>query len=89
MENGSEFIHESVQDCSSIKEYLSALQEGFSSGKISLQDGSETIEFAPAGMVSLTIKAEKSGERSSLNIKMNWKESEDSDNDSSDLTIRS
>jgi amphi-Trp domain-containing protein len=74
MAQDEQFEHESLQDTESIGRYLSALIDGFQSGRISLSsDGSEMV-LTPDHLLQFSVKARKKGAKNKLSIKIQWKE---------------
>lgn len=71
------FVFDSLQDCSSIKEFLASLTEGFEKGKITLSTNGDAIELNPQGLLSFMVKAKKKGTSSKLSIKVSWKDCSD------------
>jgi amphi-Trp domain-containing protein len=51
---------------------LEALLEGLKAGTLSLSQGGEKLWLRPGGAVDIELRAEQSGERESLEIKLGW-----------------
>ncbi|MDR1685304.1 MAG: amphi-Trp domain-containing protein [Desulfovibrio sp.] len=70
------FIFESLQDIKSISSFLEAIVEGMQTGKILLSSSDECIEMHPNGLLHLSIKAKKKGGNNKIGIKVEWKETQ-------------
>jgi amphi-Trp domain-containing protein len=68
-----EFDYESLQDCTSVAEYLRALAEGFERGELALSDDSGATSLEPRGLVTFEIRASKKSERSRLTVTCRWR----------------
>ncbi len=68
------FVFDSLQDSESIRIFLQSLTEGFEKGSITLSTNGDTIELAPHGLLSFTVKAKKKDSTSKLSIKIGWKD---------------
>jgi amphi-Trp domain-containing protein len=51
---------------------LESLLEGLKSGTLSLSQGGEKLWLRPGGAVDIALSAEQSGERESLEIRLEW-----------------
>jgi len=71
-----EFNHESLQDRSSIVQYLRALTAGIESGRIELSTAAQTLVLEPEGMLDLQIRARRKAGRIKLSVKIGWREGE-------------
>jgi amphi-Trp domain-containing protein len=87
-EQEREFQHESLQDRESILAYLKALADGFATGALTFTDKDGEISLAPAGLVSLQVRANKKRDRASLSVKLSWKDELDKGSGPPRLTIR-
>ena len=74
MSSEEKFIHESVQDPQTIKEYLESLEEGFDNRRIVLESEGRQLLLTPEDMLKFTIKAKKKGGVSKLTLKLEWKD---------------
>jgi len=68
------FSYQSLQDCESIVAHLNALAEGLSRGSLSLVSDGRELELRPRGLLSLNLKATQGAYRSSLMLKVSWRE---------------
>ena len=84
-----QFSHESLQDAASIAAYLTALNEGFEKGQISLSEGDETLLLEPTGTLDMTIKATRSSGKCELVLTVAWSEPIAPTADAPSLTIES
>lgn len=69
-----EFKHESLQDVTSIGDYLKAIIEGLERGHVDLSDDSGQLVLHPAGLVGLEVRAKRRGNRAKLQLKLSWTE---------------
>jgi amphi-Trp domain-containing protein len=90
MAANNDFFHESVQDTTTIKDFLQSLQEALEQKRIVLSaDGQEMI-MTPSSLLQLSVKARKKGASNKLQIKIVWEDSVNSDSGyQSGLSIRS
>jgi amphi-Trp domain-containing protein len=71
-----DFSHESVQDPNNIVKYLEALLEGIKKRNLHLSTNGESMALTPREIITFEIQAKKRKYRSSLSVKMSWKEGE-------------
>jgi amphi-Trp domain-containing protein len=71
---GGEFGYESLQDTTSIVEYIEALAEGFRSGNLEFSSGEKAIRLRPSGLLELSLKAKRKDGEASLQLEVAWKE---------------
>ncbi|MFP4428294.1 MAG: amphi-Trp domain-containing protein [Desulfovermiculus sp.] len=90
MAANNDFFHESVQDTSTISDFLQSLQEALEQKRIVLSaDGQEMI-MTPSSLLQLSVKARKKGASNKLQIKIVWEDTVNSDSGcQSGLSIRS
>jgi amphi-Trp domain-containing protein len=69
-----EFVHESLQDLKSIGEYLRAIIEGLESGYLDLSDDSGQLVLHPKGLLGLSLRAKRRGNRANLQVELSWTE---------------
>jgi amphi-Trp domain-containing protein len=69
-----EFQHESLQDLTSIGEYLRALISGLEAGSIDLSDDEGQLSLHPSGLIGLELRATRKGNRGRLQIELSWSE---------------
>lgn len=74
MEKNGEFKHESIQDTTTIIEYLEELKSGFQNGTLQFASDREEITLNPQGMLNMEIKAKKKDGKAKLNLRFSWKE---------------
>jgi amphi-Trp domain-containing protein len=74
MGKNNEFRHESLQDAEALGDYLSSLEKGFRSGKLSFGIGDDSVSFTPDGLFRMDIKAKRNDKKNKLVIKISWKE---------------
>ena len=77
---GNRFRHESLQDCQSIINYLTALKEGFDSGALLFSTDGRNLVLKPEGLINLNVEAKRKGEEIKLSLKMRWNEKKGSEN---------
>ncbi len=68
------FVFDSLQDCSTIKDFLQSLTEGFEKGAITLNTNGDEIRLSPQGLLNFTVKAKRKGNENKLSIKISWKD---------------
>ncbi|SMF17753.1 amphi-Trp domain-containing protein [Desulfovibrio gilichinskyi] len=73
------FLFESLQDSETIGNFLKSLIEGFESGKINLSTNGDEIQLSPHGLLNFAVKAKTKGESNKITIKIEWKETEPSE----------
>ena len=83
----SEFRHQSLQDPSSLVEYLSALTDGFTKGSLQFRDDSGEITLDPSGLIRFDISAARKSDQQSLTLKFSWRPPDDEDADAGPLLI--
>lgn len=69
-----EFKHESLQDGQTIHQYLEALAAGFQNARLELNSDGDGIVLHPDGLLKLTVKAKRKGDRCKLHLRLNWRE---------------
>ncbi|WP_320172359.1 amphi-Trp domain-containing protein [Maridesulfovibrio sp.] len=74
------FVFDSLQDAETIRQFLSALVDGFESGNINLSTNGDEIELQPKGLLNFSVKAKKKSDMNKITIKISWKESGEWDN---------
>ena len=87
MASNDEFKHDSVQDRTSIANYLRALLEGFEKGHLELGTAGQSFVLDPEGLLELEVRAKRKSGRCKLSLKVSWREGEE-DNGSDELTIK-
>lgn len=70
-----EFAHESLQDLTSIGDYLRAIVQGLESGHLDLSDDGGQLVLHPSGLLGLELRAKRRGNRAQLEIELSWTES--------------
>jgi len=70
-----DFQHESVQDTESVVTYLEAVIGGLRDGKLVLRSDERLLYMFPHGLMTLEVKAKRSGPRNKIALKMTWKDS--------------
>ena len=83
----SEFRHQSLQDPSSLFDYLTALTEGFTKGSLQFRDDSGDITLEPAGLIRFDISAARKSDQQSLTLKFSWRQPDEEDRDAGPLLI--
>lgn len=73
------FLFESLQDSETIGNFLKSLITGFESGKINLSTNGDEIQLTPHGLLNFAVKAKTKGESNKITIKIEWKETEASE----------
>jgi amphi-Trp domain-containing protein len=68
------FEYESYQDLDTIQKFLESLQQGFARERIVLSSGDDTIELVPKNLLKFSVRAKKKDDKTSLSIKISWKE---------------
>ena len=74
MSTEEKFMHESIQDPQTIKEYLESLEEGFDNRHIVLEAEGRRLVLTPDETLKFIIKAKKKGGVSKLTLTMEWKD---------------
>jgi amphi-Trp domain-containing protein len=69
-----EFQHESLQDLTSIGEYLRAIVQGLEAGYLDLSDDGGQLVLHPSGLIGLELRANRKGNRAKLEIELSWSE---------------
>lgn len=72
--SGDEFNYESLQDCDSIVKYLTALLDGFKTGRIIVGVKDKQIILEPQGLVKLEVEGERKDDKTKLRLKFQWRE---------------
>ncbi|MDD9947606.1 MAG: amphi-Trp domain-containing protein [Myxococcales bacterium] len=83
------FEHDSLQDLSSLVEYLKAVVEGFEQGKLKVAGGEEEIELEPTGLVRFEVRASQREDRARLALRFTWKPKRSEDTQDDKLRIGS
>jgi amphi-Trp domain-containing protein len=79
MADTKKFSHESIQDARSISALLHSLMEGLENERIVLTSDSSEIELHPEQLLKLSIRAEKKGDTSKIELKIKWQHKRESD----------
>ncbi len=69
------FIHESIQDRQSIRQYFNMLIDGLEKESIIFSSEKDSVHLTPAEMIRLSIKTKKKSGKSKLTIKLAWSDS--------------
>ncbi|BDV00872.1 hypothetical protein TDMWS_09570 [Thermodesulfomicrobium sp. WS] len=69
---------ESLEDCETIRRYLHALEQGFSKGTISLTSEGKSLILEPNGFLSFHLTAKRKSGETKINIKLSWKDRDES-----------
>jgi len=69
------FEFDSVQDPTSIQDFLLALTEGFAKGRIVMRSEAEEIVLMPGPLLGFSVKAKRKAGENKINIKIVWKDS--------------
>ena len=72
------FQHESLQDAKSIRTLLAALAKGIGKNELRLGDDEDELVLHPQGLMTLRIKAEHEDGRSQVNLRVTWREADES-----------
>ncbi|CTQ67050.1 MULTISPECIES: amphi-Trp domain-containing protein [Stappiaceae] len=89
MQNGDgSFRHESLQSRKSIKALLEAVTKGIGKGELTLSDGDEEIVLEPGGLITVRVRAERSGGSNRIDLRLTWTETADTPKPKSDLKVR-
>ncbi|MBS3780525.1 MAG: amphi-Trp domain-containing protein [Desulfovermiculus sp.] len=83
MPQNQDFFHESVQDTSTIRDVLQALQEAMEQRRIVLSADGQEIVLTPESLLHVSIKARKKGSSNKLQIKIVWEDRHDANEDRS------
>ncbi len=75
MTGTDEFVHESIQDRQSIKQYFDILIDGFETGRIIFTSEKDSMLLTPAELIRSSIKTKKKPVKSKLTIKFDWNNS--------------
>ena len=81
MPDNKQFFHESLQDASTIKDFLQALQKGLEQERIVLSADGQEMTLTPHSFLHFSIKATQKGVNNTLHLKIMW---EDKDTSSTD-----
>jgi len=76
MAKENEFTYVSVQDCSSVTDYLNEICKGINKGELYIKNGNREINVFPQGMLDFEIKLKSKDGRSKLQVKLSWNEKE-------------
>jgi amphi-Trp domain-containing protein len=68
------FEYASYQDMNTIRKFLESLNQGFAKERIVLSSGDDTIELEPKNLLRFSVHAKKKEDKTSLSIKISWKE---------------
>ncbi len=68
------FEFSSYQDLETIQKFLESLNQGFAKERIVFSSGDDTFELAPKNLLKFSVRAKKKDDRTSLSIKISWKE---------------
>ncbi|MDZ7761186.1 MAG: amphi-Trp domain-containing protein [Desulfovermiculus sp.] len=79
MAENQDFFHESVQDASTIKDVLQALQDAMEQRRIVLSADEQELVLTPNSLLHMSIKARKKGSSNKLQIKIVWEDRNDAD----------
>jgi len=79
MAESKKFSHESIQDSRSIKELLQSLMEGLENERIVLSSDSSEIELHPEDLLKFSVRAERKGNSSKIELKIKWQHKRDSE----------
>ncbi|MFH0823919.1 MAG: amphi-Trp domain-containing protein [Pseudomonadota bacterium] len=71
-----DFKHESLQDCNSIVAYFQALCACFENKALLLSSDGKRFIMKPQGSIEMEVDAKRKGNRSKLNIRLKWTETE-------------
>ena len=67
------FEHDSLEDVSSLVDYLQAIVDGFKSGKLNVAGGDSQIELEPSGLVRFEVRASERDDRVRFSLRFTWK----------------
>ena len=67
------FVFESMQDAESIRQYLSAVMDGLSKGRLVVAAGDEQFVLQPSELLTFTVKARKRGGSGRLSLTISWR----------------
>lgn len=67
------FDHDSLQDMSSVIEYLATLTDGFRTGQLSVTGPEGEIVLRPQGLVRMELRASQRDDRDRLTLRLTWK----------------
>ncbi len=88
--SAEEFKHESLEDSSSIAQYLQVLIEGIQQGHLEFGTEQQQFDLDPKGLLQLEVRAKKKGGRNKISLKLSWRDDQEKTSNSSEsLTIRS
>lgn len=75
--SNEEFKHESLQDAEAIVRYLNALSDGFGKNRLVFGSSQQSVEFEPARLIKLDVKAKRKNNKTRITLRFSWKEGED------------
>ncbi len=90
MSDEGNFFHESLQDKQTIKGFLRSLEQGLEKGNIVLSSQDNEFVLNLPNLMKLTLKAKKKGQKSKLEIMIDWQEKKvKQDDENNQLSISS
>ncbi|MBL4847192.1 MAG: amphi-Trp domain-containing protein [Planctomycetes bacterium] len=81
------FEHESLQDRESIVAYLEALTAGLRAGQVRISQGDQELILEPEGLLTLGIRAVRKRDRTRLDLRISWLETDQIETDQAPLEI--
>ena len=85
-----EFEHDSLQDVTSLVEYLKTVTRGFEEGKLTVTGRDGEISLEPRGLIRFELRVSQRPDRNRLNLRFSWKPGKETDGDHpEELSIRS
>jgi amphi-Trp domain-containing protein len=72
MSETERFVHESIQDKSSIQQFLLKLVDGIENGRVILSAEKDQALLTPSELIWFSIKTKKKTGKSKLTIKLKW-----------------
>lgn len=89
MSNGDgSFRHESIQNRKSIRALLEAVTKGIGKGELTLSDGDDEIVMEPDGLITLRVRAERSGPSNRIDLRLTWTETTEAPTRKGDLKVK-
>ena len=76
MDDDTEFSHEALIDTAAVAAYLKALADGFDNKSLHFSDKRGEMVLHPHGLVSFEVVSVRDGDRVSLELKFDWKETD-------------
>ena len=90
MSKKRDFEHDSLQDVTSLVEYLQTVSKGFADGKLTVSNNDEVIALEPAGLVRFELRASQRPDRTRLTLRFTWTPKRATDSETGErLEIRS